>query len=140
MVKHAILQSDFDFNFDLIAIVSSAKDYKLCWDLNKNLLVNFEKKKELEIHFKKKKKMAYFSFYLFEDEINRARFKLLGNKSKGEYLTKDLKEADYLLLIEGKYSKDRLRLFIEKIGKLSSVQMQFKVDPNKLKQKENLIF
>lgn len=136
----SILKIEYDYDFLLFAIVSSAKDYRLCWHLNQLFEFNFTKQKDLEINLPKKKRLAYFSNYLFLDEANLCEYYLIGNKFSGGNFIPELKEADFLFLLKGEHGSLNKSDFLEKIKSLPVVQTVFEVNVKKLKSKQNLIF
>ena len=53
------LNFEEDYSFLLIGISCHAKDYRLCWELNKLLNFDFARADDLEINSKKKEINSY---------------------------------------------------------------------------------
>lgn len=134
------LSLDYDFDFKLIAIVSPLKDYRLCWFLNKSLTINFSKAEDLSINDKKKNLLSNFSTFEYQDELNKITYRLIANKSGGNQLLKSMKQADYLLMLDGSYGDLNLSSIKEQLSEIQDVQTVFEIDPNNLKEKDYFIF
>lgn len=142
-MKKLRLDHEFHYDFSLIGITCTIKEYKLAWKLNHLLEIQMHKEKDIEIEFIKNKKLV-ISNYLFETENSQIR--LLKNKSSEEdsdqsaYLMPELKEFDYLLMVKGfedTFSLVGLKGLIASIPEVLYSKI-FSIDS--LKSKENLIF
>ncbi|MFA6923806.1 MAG: IPExxxVDY family protein [Bacteroidales bacterium] len=153
---------DFKFNYELLGITSSSKDYKISWLLNKTLGFNFKKiedfqitplnknKKETVEIFNQKSEnnisennnITGFSQYYFAIEENHTFYFLISNRSEKGTLITELPSVDYFVLIKGPVKNEEIKDCIEKINALPEINTVYKVDLNKLKQqsKQNLIF
>ena len=90
------LECDEEVDFAVLAINSHIKAYKLCWNINKSLQLNFEKKKDHSI-----KEELWFSRYIYTyDDIE---YTLLANRSKDGYLIPSKKSVNFFLLIKNDY-------------------------------------
>ena len=134
------LQLDFDYDFELISVISSIRDYRMCWLLNKSLNFDFIRQEDIEIQFSKMRRLSYFSLFLFEDEINFSQYYFINNKSSGTYLIPELKQVDYFLLLRGSDVLHEKGRIIDGLRSLQAVETFFEVNPNELKSKQNLIF
>lgn len=141
MAKHTLhLDVAYDFDFELISIVSAERDYRLCWQLNKELGLDFTRQDEIPIHYQKKKKFAYFNLYYYEDELNWLQYYFINNKSQGESLIPELKQVDHLLLIKGSEAELVKDETIKCLKAMSQVQAILDTNPEHLRSKYNLIF
>lgn len=131
---------DFDFDFIVFAISCHAKDYRLCWNLNKVLGIELSKKDDYQLDLKQSKKNSTHSFYSYNDETNRLKYSLVSNRSDIGFLIEEHKETDYFFIIEGFYDLLDLTEMLHKIKSIDIVLTSFKIDPYKLKSKQNLIF
>ena len=134
------LQPDYKYDFDLIAIVSAFKDYRLCWNFNRTFNFDFSRLDDIEINLKKKKKIVYFSIYQYKETQNNRIFYLIANKFSGEYLIPELKEVDFFIMLKGNISKEEKINIMKILKSLSMIQTVFEVNPNNLRAKQNLIF
>ena len=142
-MKTLCLDLDYDYDFELFGLVSSSREHKLAWALNKYLRIRLVKQKDLYFDFLNKGRLV-ISNYLHCTEYST--FRLLRNKSadlstlKKPFLAPDIKEYDYLLQINGEVN-DNWRQELNSIFTLVPlVQYVKKFDPNTLKFKENLMF
>lgn len=139
MSKHR-LQVDFDFEFSLICIISSLKDYRLCWAINRALNIELAREEEeLKISNEKKRLEAYFNQFHYEDEINFLHYHLLANKSAGAFLLPELKQVDYLLMLRGDAAEDAKEEILLQLKNLPGIEALFAANPAELRSKENLI-
>ena len=133
-----VLSLDEDYDFKLIGISCHAKDYRLCWELNKTLLIDLVRVSDYEIT--KKKEVSKHAFYEFIDEINYLDFYLIANKGDKGNLIPEHKTTDFFLMIKGNPSDTLLGEWIIKVNTLNLVLTAFKIDPEIIKSKQNLLF
>ena len=142
-MKTSKLIVEHDYDFELYAIISSVKAYKLAWVLNQSLNVDFAKEDDALFEFLKEKSKLYFINYKFETEYSYFRF--IKNKSceyyntSKPYLIPELKEYDYLLLFSINSELDKT-ILIDKLKNISNIEYLNLIEINTLKSKENLIF
>ncbi len=127
-----------DYSFLLIGISCHAKDYRLCWELNKLLNFDLTRANDHEISNKKKEKNSY-SFYEYFDEEHYLEYYLIANRGNDAYLIPEQKTVDFFLMIKGNLSEQKLQTLLYTINSLSLVSTSFTIDPNQLKSKQNLI-
>ena len=135
-----ILKYELDLDFVLIAITASLKDYRLCFNINKRLNLEFYRIDELCLQLNSHSSASYFSRYFYQSAQTEAEFYLLQNKGTEGYLIPEMKTVDYFILIKNYIDQEDLDNLISKINKITEVQVAVEVDPKKLKSKENLIF
>jgi hypothetical protein len=129
------LKVEYDFDFCLIGIVCSEKDFRLCWMLNNQLGLKLAK---MEDHTSGSGKHALFSF---PDEALMREHYLVGNKTDtGKLLLEEHQHTDYFIIIKGEITDEEKKYFAEQIKKLSSVSASYMIDADTLKSKQNLIF
>jgi len=142
-MKNSKLIVDYDYDFEVLAIISSVKDYKLAWALNKSLNINLCKTSDLCLDFVKDSRLLISNF-IFETEYTT--FRLLKNKSyefaknPKPYLLPELKEYDYIIKISGEHTSLNAENTLENSKSLSVVEYIKQIDIHNLKSKENLIF
>ena len=133
-----VLTFEEDYEFSLIGISCHSKDYRLCWELNKQLSIDMVRTADLEIS--KKDTVSSFSFYEFIDETNYLEYYLISNRGNSGHIIPEQKSMDFFLMIKGNISDNHTKYCIAKINSLSLVLTSFNVDPNQLKSKQNLLF
>jgi hypothetical protein len=143
-IKTTKLVVDYDYDFEVLALISSVKDYKLAWALNKTLQINLSKTEDICLDFIKEGRLLISNF-IFETEY--ATFRLLKNRSgeaaKGfakPFLLPELKEYDFIIMISGESASMNAEKTMEKLKNLSLVEYVKPIEIETLKSRENLIF
>lgn len=136
----AISRLDFDYDYDflLFGISSHAKDYRLCWSLNR--LLEIELTREEDIVLDEQPDPRPFSFYAYENEDAHLKYIVVANRGEIGRLIAEQKQADYFLVIEGYYNQLNRSLLLEKVRSSDFVLTAFELDPNELKSRQNLLF
>jgi hypothetical protein len=133
---------DYDYDFEVLAIISSEKDYKLAWNINKVLNIHFKKDQDLCLEFSKRSKLV-FSNFIYDTEY--ASLRLLKNRSYDStdskpFLLPELREYDYIIKTEGEKDIFKMDKIIDSLKLLSVIQYLKKIEIHTLKNRENLIF
>lgn len=129
-----------EFEFGLIAISCHLKDYRLCWSLNQAKSWRLERTDNLEFREDGAESMKSFSLYIYPDEENYAQIFVVSNRSEGGLLIPEAKQVDYFLLIKGHVEEEQVEDLLAEVKKLTGVLTAFRMDPNSLRSKRNLIF
>ena len=133
MKKQYVLNEPQGFDFIALAINSHSKGYSLCWSLNKELGLNFEKKKDHCVA--NKMFFSKYSSFLSEGET----YQLLSNRSKEGYLISSLKQIDYFLII-GKTMWNKIKKeFLKKLNNMNNILLVFELELNKILHANRLI-
>lgn len=140
-MKKTKLVIDYEYDFELLGLTSTARGYKLAWELNQVLHIQLVKQPDLAVGFKNNEE-KYFSFYSFETQLNR--LKLFKNKPSeaepGKYfLIPEFPHFDFIILaaMKDQYTHPQL---LELIKSISSVQFVTFIPLEGLKSKSNFIF
>lgn len=138
------LDLEYECDFELFGLVSSSREHKLAWTLNRALRLRLVKQQDLIYDFISRGRLV-ISYYLHRTETTTLR--LLRNRSavpsvlKKPYLAPDIKEYDYLIQVAqdgaGQLSGEAL---LARLTALPDVQYACQFDPNDLEFKENLLF
>ena len=115
--------------FTLFGISCHLKDFRLSFLLNK----------KLELEFVKKEDFMGFSFYFCRDEDRFNAYYLLGNRGQDAILLPDLKQTDFLLLLEGPVKKTQKDRLLEKIRGIQNVLTAFEVRFETIKNYESML-
>lgn len=134
MKTRFILDRTSELDFEVLAINSHTKAYKLCWVINKHLQLNFEKKNDYNIS-----EGLWFSKYtsVCADDVE---YTLLGNQSKEGYLIPDQKSVNFFLIIKNYYWQQEKVEFISKLREIKDVLFVFELDINLTKHIDRFIF
>jgi len=142
-MKKLKLENDVQYDFTLVGITCTLKEYRLAWKLNKLLEIQLNKEKDIEIEFLKNQNLI-ISNYLHETENSQIR--LLKNKSTDDftiqsaYLLPELKEFDYFIIIRGFEDTISIDVLKSRIATIVEVHYTKEFVIENLKSKENLIF
>ena len=118
MAKKIFLETrDEPALFTLFGISCHLKDYRLSYHLNH----------KLDLSFVKMEDFLGFSFYFLRDEDCFNSYYLLGNRGQESILLPDLKQTDFLLLVEGPVKKIQKERLLEKIRGIQNVLTAFEV-------------
>ncbi|MBS1530454.1 MAG: IPExxxVDY family protein [Bacteroidetes bacterium] len=131
------LKFEIDLDFALIAITTSLRDYRLCHYINKRLHFNFAKSPDLELM--QNNIPVYFSLYQYHWEASDTDFYFIGNKGSEGYLIPEMRKVDYFIMIRNYITDDELEKLVSDINRMQEVVAAVKVDPKKIKSRENLL-
>ena len=141
-MKKQRLQAEFEFEFDVIGIVSAYKDYKLAWNINNLLSVNLKREKDVKIKFIDNELVISH----FKHTTENSDLQLLRNKSyelsggENQYLIPEMKRFDYFLIIHGEVNEqgtDQIQTILKEIR---GIEFVTRVEVENLRSKENFIF
>ena len=133
------LKLTLDIDFILIAINAPIKDYVLCHKINTRLNTQFEKIEDHEIFFNIDEPVWSFSKYYFFVEQGEVEYYLISNRSSDGLLVPEMGNVDFFIIIKEFIDKEDLNYLINGLNKLPDIQVAAKIDPTKLKSKENLL-
>ena len=150
---HKISEDLFEDSFSLIAVHSSLEDYALVYAINEGLKANFKRSRtDLEI-----KQSISFSIFEWRDDVNDSLWTLIsGNSIKNlvaagrdlfvdepsftkRYFLPEYKEVDFFLKIE-QDDLDGTHKIVKLLLAMPKILTAYKIDVDKLKSKNNLIF
>lgn len=134
-----ILRIDYNFEFSVIGISSSVRDYRLCWFINNALPLKFSRIGDLLIYSEFGEE-SYHSCFKFKMVNSETDLYLLSNKSGNAYIIPERKETDFFIISTEYLNDDDQKEFIQLLNKIDIVQSSYPIDPNSLKSKENLLF
>jgi hypothetical protein len=138
-LNRKVLKFEIDLDFVLIAITSPLKDYRLCFLINRALSFNFAKTEDLELDLNIGGQ-SYFSFYQHSPENSETDFFFISNKGTEGYLVPEMNKTDYLLMIKNYIDENDLDSIITGLNRIPEIVAAVKVDPKKIKSRENLLF
>jgi hypothetical protein len=134
------LKYELDLDFVLIALTVPLKDYRLCFQINKHLNIQFQRIEELVLSSTSETNTQYFSRYYYNSFNPESEYFLVANKGNEGFLIPEMKTVDFFIIIKNFIDEEDLEKLIGGLHRLPEVQVAAEVDPKKLKSKENLIF
>ena len=126
--------------FTLIGISCHLLDYRLIYDFNHKMDFNFIKESDFIRSGIPAENNSTFSFYFYKDEDQRRSYYLLSNRSREGFLFPTLKQADFLLVIEGFFRKAHKENFLSSVRSIPKVITAFEVKSTELKHLESFLF
>ena len=159
MAIHKMHIQDFDtIDYTLIAIHTGLEDYRLAFNINKQLNISLSKNED-EVSIQYKKKWVYFSRFTFLNQDNLTVWNLIQNKQESESkvetgvvnlfenknisnqvtLINELKKVDFFLKIE-QDNQENISEIITNINNIDAVNTSYEIDVKAIKSKNNLIF
>ena len=134
------LKFEIDLDFVLIAITTSLRDYRICHYINKYLNFGFTKTADLEVDIIQAGRPVYFSLYKYHWESSETDFYFIANKGSDGYLVPEMRKVDYFIMIRNYIADDELDKMITDLNKIQEIVAAVKIDPKKIKSRENLLF
>jgi hypothetical protein len=139
-LNRKFLKFEIDLDFVLIAVTTSLKDYRICYLINKHLSFNFVKTDDLAVDIHPGSIPVYFSLFTYNWEASETDFYFIGNKGSDGYLIPEMKKADYFLMIKNYIDDNDLDTLVSALNKIPEIVAAVKIDPKKIKSRENLLF
>jgi hypothetical protein len=140
VLNRKVLKFEIDLDFVLIAVTTSLKDYRICYYINKCLNFNFTRIDDLALDSHVNGAPMLFSLYHYVWESTETDFYFIGNKGSDGYLVPEMREADYFIMIKNYIDDDDLENMISALNKIPEIVAAVKIDPKKIKSRENLLF
>ena len=115
--------------YTLVGISCHLRDYQLTYLLNEKLDLGFIKEEDFQ----------GYSFFYCRDENFFNSYYLLGNRGQESVLLPEMKQTDYLLLIEGPFKKIQKDRLLKNIQSLDSVLTSFEVKIDLIRNFETML-
>lgn len=140
-MKKKRLEIDYSYDFDLLGVISSAKGYKLAWDINKTLGIRLVRQPDLIVQFNPTLAGSY-PYFAHESPLHRLKlFKNRPNESEAtkNLLVQEYSHLDYVIMSQGadKFDVDKLQEYLRTI---SSIELVAFIPLDTLKSKDYFIF
>ena len=142
MAKNRLLLEDY-FDFHLIGLVSTVKEYKLSWHVNRLLNLELEKKDDLQIEFSKNARIliSNFAYKTEHTEVVLLKNRLVGRSNSAyQYLLDELRQFDYLLKFKDESNQTNLSNLLSLIKSMGVIDYAANLEPTLIKSRDNLIF
>ncbi len=142
MAKNRLASEEY-FDFHLLGLVSTAKEYKLAWALNEVLGIDLKKSDDLKIEFARNITIK-ISNYLEKTEHKEVM--LLKNRlvsrsnSANQFLIEELKQFDYLMKIKDETDQTNFGEVLSLVKSIEVIDYAANLEPDLIKSRDNLIF
>lgn len=103
MAKKQTFTLDFkpDFDFPVIAIFSSIREHKLCFQINQVLGISMVRQQDLELKLDKKGSTGQFAHFFYLSEDNEEFYLVANRGSNGQFIP-EMKVANYFFVIKNR--------------------------------------
>jgi hypothetical protein len=125
--------------FTLLGISCHLRDYRLSYLFNFHLGFTFVKNDDLRIISSPAQGEAEFSFYSYRDEERYNSYYLIANRSPSFTLVPEMKQFDFLLIVEGRFNKPEKDAMLRTIRKLPNILTVFETRMEEIRNIENLL-
>lgn len=120
------IDEDFELDFLILGINSHTKLYKLCWQINKKLHMNFVKNKN---HIKNKNQE--FERFSYTNKNSETKYNILSNVSSTGYLENNNKSVNYFMTAQGGvYNTQKI---IKRLNQIDDILLVFELNLSKIK-------
>ena len=138
-MKKMRLVVEYEYEFELLGIITSVKFYKLAWAINQKLGIRLVKQADYTLEVKGGGTAA-FGNYLFESDYSY--FELYKNRAmEGEnaYLVPEFQHFDYLVKIDAQSQSFAKEEILKELKEVSWIEYIAAIEVKKLKSKDNFL-
>ncbi len=136
--KNLTLTIEPEIDFELIAISATTADYKICMALDEKFDLPFQFSETIEK--KTQNVVAKFSVFSLVCDVRQTEICLINNKSEGNILVNDFRQADFILRLKGDWALQQKENLISFLKIINGVNAVMKPDAGTLKDVEWLTF
>ena len=134
------MEGDFFDCSRLLGIVAPLKGYRFCWQLNRQMRLDFRITNQIEIPMIRKKRQYFFTVYECPEPHKTLVHYLYNNQFDGEYLLPEFRHLDFLWLLKGDIvDEETLSNLLHSIRLIPGVQLVAELTNEKIKNKQHLI-
>jgi hypothetical protein len=143
-MKHRLNIEQISDNFfegtRILGIVTTLKNYQLCYHIEKSMQIDFQTAKDLQIPLEKNKRSYSFTVYEFYQSSLVVEHFLYSNKNDGEPFLPELPHLDFIWLLKGDYYSIEQNFIIlqQQLKNINGVQLVTEVPQEKIKSRDNL--
>lgn len=137
-MKKNRLEIEYSYDFELLGLTTSAKSYKLAWEINRVLQIHLVRKPDLTIQLRSG--ALTYSVYEHEGPVTTIRlFRNRANETESKnLLVPEYPHGDFILMIQGEEpGSNRLR---EELRNIPSIELVAFIPLDALKSKDYFIF
>jgi hypothetical protein len=136
----AAMQEDFFADTALIGIASALPAYRLCWLLNKHADVGFAREADMDVKLQTGEgKETHFSVYQYTLPLSGSRHLLYKLKSEKEILLPEVKQLDYIWMVQSTTAETDAAAFIKILREVPEIQLAQILHPDKIKNISHLL-
>jgi len=125
--------------YTLVGLSTQLKDYRLSFLLNKLPGFRFSRIDDLMVIVPDEEEQIPFSIYTSQDEENFNNYTLLSNRSTDHFLVPSVRQADYLLIVEGPFKKQQKNELLNELRTVPNMLLAAEINTSSIKQFESLL-
>jgi hypothetical protein len=136
-----ILEFDIEdhLDFEVIGIVCAYKDYRLCFEINQALNVEFKKTDDLELRLERKHSTGWFSLYQYIS-ADEEEFYLIANKGNHTWFVPEQKHIDFFLVIRNRSPFTDTEAICRKLRDITLINSVIPMEVASLKSADNFLY
>lgn len=136
----AAMQEDFFADTALIGIACALPAYRFCWLINQKLDMNFVREPESDLISQTSgSKMQYFPIFQYCLPLHGGKHSVYKLKSDKETLLPEIKQLDYLWMIQTTTPEADAELIIQHLRNMPDIQLAQILSPDKIKNLSHLL-
>jgi hypothetical protein len=139
------LDIEIDLDYSLIGVSCYSKDYRLCWEINKEMNFHLVRKTNpnvkglIQCEDGQEILNSGLNVYTHENKNKGITYRLVGNKTTKGFLIPEHKQVDYFVCIRGiSHELEEVRM-IKSLRNIGIVLTAFSIVPASIKSKNKLI-
>jgi hypothetical protein len=125
--------------YTLVGISCHLRDYRLSYLVNENLGFRLVRLNDLPYLAQGAKEPRHFSLYRWRDDDQYNAYYLIANRSEESLLIPQMRQADFLLLVEGPFKKKQQDDLLSRIRKVPNINTAFGIPFSTVKNYENIL-
>jgi len=133
------MHDDFFADTALIGIVSSLPAYRFCWLLNKHFAIDLVREPDMDISKPGEEETHYFPIYQYPEPSGSYVYTIYRLKSKEEVLLPEVKQLDYIWMIQSSSPDADANNITQNLREIPDIQLAQILQPDKLKNINNLM-
>ncbi len=138
MAKRFTLDFEDDYDYVLIGIFCSYRDYRLCFELNGTLDLNLARQPDLELKLEKKGASSLFPVFWFRSDDTEDFF-VVGNKGSTALFIPELKQVDYFLLVRNASRYTSAEQLTKKLREIEIISSAVELKPADIKSADHFL-
>lgn len=103
-LDNAAMVEEFFENVQMLSVICPFEAYHLAWHLNRNFPVEFVRHEQQDIHYGGN----IFIAYKYIDDVNHIEHTLIATRCKTHFLLPELRNFDFIWMIQGGHLVDGL--------------------------------
>lgn len=136
--KTFVLEYTEDYDFDVLGIFCTYRDYKLCFELNNVMEADFVRLDDIEQNFERKGSSGLFPVFRY-DNSDGEEYYIIGNKGQHGCFAPEYKQVDFFMMIRNKSRLTELNDLIRMIRSIKKVSSVIELDPAAMKSADSFL-